>query len=110
MHYVVCTYVQIFNHNISLQKQHGKPTNADSRHVGDLGNIVTPLSRFTLVSLFDGLISLDIEAENGIADRAFVVHAGEDDLGMNYFGRGCWGWCPRRCCWAGLRGGVAGRC
>ena len=80
MHYV--QYVQIFNHNISLQKQHGKPTNTDSRHVGDLGNIVTPPSRFTLVSLFDGLISLDAEAENGIAGRAFVVHAGEDDLGM----------------------------
>ena len=80
-------YIQIFNHNISLQKQHGKPTNADSRHVGDLGNIVTPPSRFTLVSLFDGLISLDPEAENGIAGRAIVVHAGEDDLGMNYLGR-----------------------
>ena len=90
-------YIQIFNHNISLQKQHGKPTNVDSRHVGDLGNIVTPAGRFTLVknlyqsltpvSLFDGLISLDAEAENGIAGRAIVVHAGEDDLGMNYFGR-----------------------
>ena len=76
-------YIQIFNHNISLQKQHGKPTNVDSRHVGDLGNIVTPPSRFTQVSLFDGLISLDAEAENGIANRAIVVHAGEDDLGMN---------------------------
>ena len=94
-------YIQIFNHNISLQKQHGKPTNVDSRHVGDLGNIVTPAGRFTLVknlyqsltpvSLFDGLISLDAEAENGIAGRAIVVHAGEDDLGMNYFGLGCWG-------------------
>ena len=93
-------YIQIFNHNISLQKQHGKPTNVDSRHVGDLGNIVTPAGRFTLVknlyqsltpvSLFDGLISLDAEAENGIAGRAIVVHAGEDDLGMNYFGLGGW--------------------
>ena len=93
----LCTmYIQIFNHNISLQKQHGKPTNVDSRHVGDLGNIVTPAGRFTLVkdlyqsltpvSLFDGLISLDAEAENGIAGRAIVVHAGEDDLGMKYFG------------------------
>ena len=83
-------YIQIFNHNISLQKTHGKPSNVDSRHVGDLGNIETPPSRFTLVSLFDGLISLDAEAENGIAGRAIVVHAGEDDLGMNYFGSGCW--------------------
>ena len=92
----LCMYIQIFNHNISLQKQHGKPTNVDSRHVGDLGNIVTPAGRFTLVkdlyqsltpvSLFDGLISLDAEAENGIAGRAIVVHAGEDDLGMKYFG------------------------
>ena len=82
----LCTYIQIFNHNISLQKTHGKPSNVDSRHVGDLGNIETPPSRFTLVSLFDGLISLDAEAENGIANRAIVVHAGEDDLGMDYFG------------------------
>ena len=94
-------YIQIFNHNISLQKQHGKPSNVDSRHVGDLGNIVTPPSRFTLVNVFDGLISLDAEAENGIANRAIVVHAGEDDLGMNYLWHGCWGGCAGR-------GGVTG--
>jgi len=65
-----------------LKKQHGKPTNADNRHAGDLGNIVTPPSRVTFVTKFDRLISLDAEAENGITGRAFVLHAGEDDLGM----------------------------
>ena len=84
--------------------------------MGDLGNIVTPAGRLTLVknlyqsltpvSLFDGLISLDAEAENGIAGRAIVVHAGEDDLGMNYFGLGCWGWCDGRVHWASALGGV----
>ena len=83
--------------------------------MGDLGNIVTPAGRFTLVknlyqsltpvSLFDGLISLDAEAENGIAGRAIVVHAGEDDLGMNYFGLGLLGLVR----WAGAMGGCDGR-
>merc|ERR1711963_647870 len=63
-------------------KQHGKPNMIENRHVGDLGNIITPLNRLTLVSLFDPVVTLDKEAENGITGKAFVVHAGEDDLGM----------------------------
>jgi len=63
-------------------KTHGKPGNKDNRHVGDLGNIFTPLNRFTVISFLDEVITLDKEAENGITGKAFVVHAGEDDLGM----------------------------
>ena len=54
----------------------------DNRHVGDLGNILTPPHRFTIISLLDDVITLDRQAENGITGLAFVVHADEDDLGM----------------------------
>ena len=67
---------------LTLQKTHGKPDMKDNRHVGDLGNIFTPLHRFTLLNFKDEIISLDIGAENGIIGKAFVVHADEDDLGM----------------------------
>ena len=64
-----------------LQKQHSKPANIENRHVGDLGNIITPLERVTSVSVFDSIITLE-DSENGITGKAFVIHAGEDDLGM----------------------------
>ena len=54
----------------------------DNRHVGDLGNIMTPYNRLTIVQLLDRLITLDRNAKNDITGRAFVVHADEDDLGM----------------------------
>jgi Cu/Zn superoxide dismutase len=65
--------------SFTLQKKHGNP-NANffastskgpahplttERHIGDLGNIIT---------LAEG-------RENSILGRAFVLHAGEDDLG-----------------------------
>ena len=53
-----------------------------SRHVGDLGNIESPEGQFTVVKLLDKIITLDKNEINGITGRAFVVHAGEDDLGM----------------------------
>ena len=53
-----------------------------SRHVGDLGNIESTEEYITVVELVDKLITLDKNELNGITGRAFVVHAGEDDLGM----------------------------
>ena len=53
-----------------------------SRHVGDLGNIQSPEGLITVVKLLDKIITLDKNEINGITGRAFVVHAGEDDLGM----------------------------
>ena len=52
-----------------------------NRHVGDLGNILTPSNRVTDLDFFDNVITLDLAEENGIVGRAFVVHANEDDLG-----------------------------
>ena len=54
----------------------------DNRHVGDLGNIFTYPDGFTSVNVIDSLVTLESGAENDISGRAFVVHAGEDDLGM----------------------------
>ena len=53
-----------------------------NRHVGDLGNIVTPPTHFTPVYIVDELITLEPGEENCISNLAIVVHAGEDDLGM----------------------------
>ena len=54
----------------------------NNRHVGDLGNIVTPPTHFTPVYIVDELITLEPGEENCISNLAIVVHAGEDDLGM----------------------------
>ena len=51
------------------------------RHVGDLGNILTPSNHVTDLDFFDNVITLDLTEENGIIGKAFVVHANEDDLG-----------------------------
>ena len=52
-----------------------------NRHVGDLGNILTPSNSVTDLDFFDNVITLDLTEENGIVGKAFVVHANEDDLG-----------------------------
>ena len=54
----------------------------DNRHVGDLGNIFTYSKSFTGVNVIDSLVTLESGADNDISGRAFVVHEGEDDLGM----------------------------
>ena len=72
----ICTCFKYF------QKNHGQPSMTDNRHVGDLGNILTPLNRVTPIYIKDSLITLDKDAENGINGLAIVIHAGEDDLGM----------------------------
>jgi len=60
---------------------HASPRDSE-RHAGDLGNILTPPHGYTTyVSLIDGIISLGDGGPADVAGRAFVVHAGEDDLG-----------------------------
>ncbi len=63
-----------------LGKKHGAPDGAE-RHVGDLGNIVADASGVAQVNMVDPAASI-FSGENGVVGRAFVVHAGEDDLGL----------------------------
>lgn len=60
---------------------HGSPHDA-VRHVGDLGNLMTPATGPTMVDITDAVIDLDEDSENNILNRAFVIHAGVDDLGQ----------------------------
>ena len=71
----------IIKHFQNFQNSHSAPTSA-KRHVGDLGNVVTNRFGQTNVNIFDDVITLDPTSENSIANRAFVVHLGEDDLGI----------------------------
>jgi Cu-Zn family superoxide dismutase len=50
-------------------------------HIGDLGNIVTKFG-VTKIDMVDSVISLGDGTASDISGRAFVVHAGEDDLGQ----------------------------
>jgi len=64
-----------------FEKTHGSPDGSE-RHVGDLGNVVTPVgSQVTTVFISDSLVSLDPESEAYVGGRAIVIHGGEDDLG-----------------------------
>ena len=59
---------------------HGGPDDA-TRHVGDLGNIVTPEGEsVTSIDIVDEIISL-FDATEGIIGRTLVIHEGQDDLG-----------------------------
>ena len=59
---------------------HGNPTSA-TRHVGDLGNIVsTTATGTTIVSITDSVISLQTGNTNSILNRAIVVHEDADDF------------------------------
>lgn len=69
-----------FNENLSTQVSHADQSSA-IRHVGDLGNIVTPAMGETVIDIVDSVISLD-DVTAGILDRAIVVHADADDLGL----------------------------
>ncbi|XP_054750462.2 superoxide dismutase [Cu-Zn]-like [Lytechinus pictus] len=57
---------------------HGGPTSTQ-RHTGDLGNVQADASGNINVSFNDTHASLT--GDNAIIGRAFVLHAGEDDLG-----------------------------
>merc|ERR1712128_352698 len=53
------------------------------RHAGDLGNIITSYGyQVTGINFGDEVITLGDGGVRDVADRAFVVHAGEDDLGL----------------------------
>ena len=60
---------------------HGSP-NGTMRHVGDLGNLMTPATGPTMVDITDAIITLEDGHENNILNRAFVIHADPDDLGL----------------------------
>ncbi len=59
---------------------HGAP-DAGERHVGDLGNVVAGADGVAEVNVVDPMASLHAGL-SGVVGRAFVVHAGEDDLGL----------------------------
>ena len=52
------------------------------RHVGDLGNIFTNAEGNTNIEIVDMTITLEASSDYSILNRAIVVHAGEDDLGL----------------------------
>jgi len=61
---------------------HAAPTSA-LRHAGDLGNIITPNDSYaTFIEIVDEVITLGDGGDRDVANRAIVVHAGEDDLGL----------------------------
>ncbi|MEM8602132.1 MAG: superoxide dismutase family protein, partial [Bacteroidota bacterium] len=58
---------------------HGAPSNeADARHKGDLGNIEADPDGLAEGAFADTVLRLD--GETSIVGKAFIVHAGEDDL------------------------------
>ncbi|KAG8680233.1 Superoxide dismutase [Cu-Zn] [Ceratobasidium sp. 423] len=86
--------VHIFGNVIGLSPgKHGtqsNPTNktyggpqSDERHMGDLGNINADAHGVAKVDIYDSMVSLC--GENNIIGRGFVVHNGEDDLGLGNF-------------------------
>ena len=65
-----------------LNRTHGAQTNSeDSRHVGDLGNIMANSRGIASFRIVDNLITLH-PGVRSIARRAIVVHSNQDDLGM----------------------------
>lgn len=63
-----------------LGNPHEGPMNA-TRHVGDLGNIVSDASGNAVVAYTDDVISLT-DSVRGIVGRSIVVHCLRDDLGL----------------------------
>ena len=47
-----------------------------------MGNILTPLSGPTKINIVDAVITLDGDGDNNILNRAIVIHANADDLGL----------------------------
>ena len=59
---------------------HGSPTSS-TRHIGDLGNIVSTSSTGnTTIFITDPIISLQQEDSANIMGRALVIHANADDF------------------------------
>ena len=59
---------------------HGRP-NSRTRHVGDLGNIVSTTSTgITNILIIDNAISLQEEDVSSILDRSIVIHQQPDNF------------------------------
>lgn len=58
---------------------HGDPADADSRHVGDLGNVEANSDGVANIDIQDSVLRL--HGHNSIIGRTLVVHLKEDDLG-----------------------------
>lgn len=67
-------------HYNPLNKNHGGP-DSEERHMGDLGNIMTKDGNSIVYSFINDKISL--YGEYSIVGRSCVVHAKQDDLGVN---------------------------
>ena len=66
--------------NNSPQMAHGSPTSS-TRHVGDLGNIVSSTSTgITTISITDSIISLRDGNAAKILGRSFVIHQNVDQF------------------------------
>lgn len=61
-----------------LELSHGAPED-ETRHVGDLGNIVADSAGVASINITDDWISLN--GINSIIGRGLVIHAGRDDMG-----------------------------
>ena len=69
------------SHFNPFDNNHGGPDDS-TRHVGDLGNIVTPEGApTTRIDMTDDIISLFDVAPENILGRTLVIHQGEDDMG-----------------------------
>jgi Cu/Zn superoxide dismutase len=76
----LCTHSYSANNSIILQHTHGGPED-EIRHAGDFGNILAD-ENGNASYLIDGTqISLCANNVGYSVGRAFVVHAGTDDLG-----------------------------
>lgn len=60
-------------------KKHGGP-NSNTRHIGDLGNLIADQNGIAKYSFYDSHIKLRGTKAN-IIGRGLIIHADEDDLG-----------------------------
>ena len=70
------------SHYNPFNQTHGSPT-SQIRHVGDMGDIVTPESGPAILETEDELIKLN--GETSVIGRAIVVHSVVDDFGLGGF-------------------------
>jgi len=76
----LCTHSNTANNTIILQHTHGGPED-EIRHAGDFGNIVADENGNASAHIQGSQISLCPDSVGYSVGRAFVVHAGTDDLG-----------------------------
>jgi len=78
--YCLCTHSYTANNTTIFQHTHGGPQD-EIRHAGDFGNIWAYENGTASDQIPGTLISLYPDSEGYAVGRAFVVHAGTDDLG-----------------------------